>query len=62
MDNGWWENKNRFVTAYMECPVAWKALQTVEVGFLSIVHTHADIDKMFSTRSQWLRTENSISN
>lgn len=60
LEKCWRENKNRFLMSYLECLISWNVLQTIEVGFLLIGHTHSDIDQTFSTTSRRLRTEDAI--
>ena len=58
VDNCTRENKNRFLFCYLECLVAWGVFLEVQVSFLPIGHTHADIDQAFSCTSRRLHCYN----
>lgn len=54
------ENKIRYVMAFMECLDHWSVLDELEFGFLTVGHTHSDIDHTFSTTSCRLKTHDAI--
>ena len=60
LDNCTRENKNRFFFSYLELLVANGVFKEIQVSFLPIGHTHADIDQSFSAISSHLRQNNAI--
>lgn len=49
VDNCVRENKNRYFFAYFQCLVHLGVFKTIQISFLPIGHTHADIDQSFSS-------------
>lgn len=62
LDNCWRENKikNRHLIYPLECLVARRVFEMVEVACLPIGHTHMDIEQTFRTTTQWLDTHEAI--
>lgn len=60
VDNCIRENKNRYLMAYFQLFVHLGVFKMVQVSFLPIGHTHADIDQTFSSISTHLRINNAI--
>ena len=59
-DNCTRENKNRYLLSYLELLVRKGVFEEVQLCFLPIGHTHADIDQAFSSVSTRLNLERAI--
>ena len=60
LDNCSRENKNHFLLSYIELLVSQRVFDVIEVAFLSIGHTHEDIDQIFPQTASRLRANNAV--
>lgn len=60
VDNCIRENKNRYFMAYFQSLVHLGVFKTVQISFLPIGHTHADIDQTFSSISTHLKINDAV--
>ena len=59
-DNCTRENKNRFLLSYLELLVKKGVFEELQISFLPIGHTHANIDQAFSSVATRLKLERAI--
>ena len=48
MDNCWRENKNKYVMSYLSNLVQCDVFKQIQINFMSVGHTHNDVDQIFS--------------
>ena len=53
MDNCWRENNNRFLLSFLAHLIHLDIFETIHLNFLMSGHTHEDVDRTFSSWSQY---------
>ena len=60
LDNSPKDNKNQFLFGFLLLLTAWKVFEEIQLGFLLVGYTHADIDGYFSYVSNVLQKNNTF--